>query len=231
MKNQSVTLLWLYCLMGVVSQGGRALAMPPDKDGKAADLPTVARKDFLGDPLPLGAIARFGTRRLRKPLYNREVGGLLFTPDGKQLVTSTWLEKGDDPGLGIQVWDVSTGAFVAAFGEQEEGVVAIALAKDGKRLATGGYDGTIDIWDLRHRKRLRRLRDKDDETGMPNLAFSPDGDTLFCTNPDIQVWDLRTGKKMNQYPPPQPEIDDIDLSPDGKTLAVSASTIGKDGGW
>src|SRR5262249_18411473 len=120
----------------------------------------------------------------------------------------------------------SSGALVTAFGKQEGGVVALALAKDGKRLATGGKDGTIDIWDLASRRRLRRLRGEDKEKGRPKLAFSPDGDSLICTAPGLQVWDVRTGKKRKQYPPPLASgVHDMDLAPDGKTLVASAYSL------
>src|SRR5437868_5462066 len=53
----------------------------------APPVETTARVDFLGDPLPAGAVARLGTLRMRLP-FPRTPAWMKFTRDGKQLIVS-----------------------------------------------------------------------------------------------------------------------------------------------
>jgi WD40 repeat protein len=78
-------LLYVAAILALASQ--TAEAQPPQRN--------EPRRDFLGDPLPKGALARFGTTRLR---HTGLVGALSFTPDGRGLVSA-----GEDHRL--CVWD------------------------------------------------------------------------------------------------------------------------------
>jgi WD40 repeat protein len=188
-----------------------------------APLPRFAElTDSFGDPLPAGAVARFGTRRLCKPAYD-PTSGLLFTPNGKWLITSTWSPEDRNPNQAVQCWDVATGALVGTLGEQKQGVRAIALTPDGKRLATAGQDGSLDIWDLATRKRLWRLRDGKDGSESPILAFSSRRFLVCASSSTIQIWDLETRKKLNEYSSAF-KVQDMALAPDGNTLALTADS-------
>jgi WD40 repeat protein len=166
-------------------------------------------------------VARFGTRRLCVGDDGGVASAVVFTPDGKHVVSACWLEKDKAADTAIQVWDASTGALVARFGDQEGGVVSLAMSRDGKLLATGGKEGTIDLWDFPARKRLLRLREG--KRGMPDLAFSADGKSLISTAADAQVWDVRTGKLLKEYLCGHENSEhDMTVSADGKVLVTSA---------
>ncbi len=56
-------------------------------------------------------------------------------------------------------------------------VRAVAFSPDGKRLATGGADGALRLWDTASRKELARFWPPDE--GIPDYcAFAPDGRSL-----------------------------------------------------
>src|SRR5207248_1144964 len=121
--------------------------------------------DRFGDPLPDGAIARIGTLRF---VDGGQFGGLLYTPDGKMLITS---------GLGgfVRVWDAATGRQVREWPVKEvNSVNSLALSPDGKTLATGTIAGTptVRLWDMATGKELPRLAGPADWTFA--VAFSPD---------------------------------------------------------
>jgi WD40 repeat protein len=64
-----------------------------------------------------------------------------FSKDGKLL----FLGRYDGA---IRVLDVATGDIVREVAGQEEGVVALSLAADGRTLASGSGDGTVLLWDV-----------------------------------------------------------------------------------
>src|SRR5438552_19124259 len=65
-----------------------------------------AAKDLDGDPLPPGAIARFGTLHWRPGL---PCVALAYTPDGKQLLSADCIN-------GCCVWDAAGGRKLRQFG-------------------------------------------------------------------------------------------------------------------
>src|SRR5947209_13058631 len=92
------------------------------------DAPEAPRseKDQFDDPLPPGAIARYGTVRLRD---GHGISGLQFLPDGKELLS--WSPAG------TRVWEATTGKAIRSFaprrraGDVEHGR-ATALSPDAR---------------------------------------------------------------------------------------------------
>ena len=91
--------------------------------------------------------------------FGKLVGGVnavAFDRDGRRLALA---------GFGrIEVWDVETRAMVEPpLTGHTKWVYCVAFHPDGKHLASGGWDNTIQLWDLDHRR-----RDPDDP-GPPGL--------------------------------------------------------------
>src|SRR5262249_22815113 len=97
MPRRALSLLLLVCLL--LPDRPAAVGGEPAPTGPARPPGLRARTDRHGDPLPEGAIARFGTSRLR---HVAPVLSLAFSPDGKRLAS------GSRDGT-VAVWDVATG--------------------------------------------------------------------------------------------------------------------------
>src|SRR5438874_13701151 len=85
------------------------------------------------EPLPSGAVSRFGTSRFLN--YGR-VFSVAFSPDGKILAAGSWDGA-------VRLWEVSTGKELHRFGEQQAPVRSVALSPDGKMVASGGKGSEI----------------------------------------------------------------------------------------
>ncbi len=98
-------------------------------------------------------------------------------------------------------------------------VLALAFSPDGTRLASGGKDKTVRLWDTATNKELATLRK---HTGWTNvLAFSPDGKMLASggTDKTVQLWDTATGVHLATLTEHINSIVALTFSPDGRTLA------------
>jgi WD40 repeat protein len=67
---------------------------------------------------------------------------------------------------------------------------ALALSRDGKRLAVGGADGQVSVFALWTGKRLHQFEGHSE--GVYSLAFAPAGDRLLSGSGDccVRVWKL-----------------------------------------
>jgi WD40 repeat protein len=96
------------------------------------------------------------------------------------------------------------------------GVVrAVAYTRDGKRLATGGDDQTVRIWDTASGREIACLRG---HTGaVLGVAWSPDGARLATASRDgtARIWDVNSGGELGQLGSPGPAVTAVAWRPDG----------------
>ena len=81
---------------------------------------------------------------------------------------------------------------VAILGGYSATVLSVAYSPDGKTLASGANDDTVQLWDMATRQPIGLPLS---DTGAVNwVAFSPDGKTLAAGNADgtVQLWDVAT---------------------------------------
>ncbi len=102
--------------------------------------------------------------------------------------------------------------------------LAVAWSPDGQRLAIGGSEVVIQIWDVATRKSLVTC---EGHTGSEHeVAWSPDGKRLASASGDstARIWDVDTGKSLltyqNHFFGHMPVgVQSVAWSPDGKRLA------------
>ena len=112
------------------------------------------------------------------PAWTSGVDEMVFHPGGSILATATY--DGN-----IMVFDLESSKLIRVIKAQEFGdELSLCFSPDGKRLATGGDDGTVRIWDWRTGHELLKFQDNYLARGV---GFSPDGSTLFSGGGDPPV--------------------------------------------
>jgi WD40 repeat protein len=187
---------WL-ALLAICSGSGESAVLQSTQVQQAHE---PQRLDLYGDPLPPGAVLRFGTVRWQAPGRT-----FAFSPDGRRILASF----GDD----VHVLDAQTGEQFATVRLQRpqefeklplfDQVRARAtmsevasFSKDCKTLATLG-GRKIRFWDVATGKLQREFPAH--VVRPASFLWSPDGSTLAAASSDMSfhMWDAATGKERN----------------------------------
>ena len=73
---------------------------------------------------------------------------LAFSPCGRYLASGSWWQEGQEK-VSIRLWEVSTGENIDTFWGHPTDVQDLAFSPDGTLLASGSFDGTILLWDMK----------------------------------------------------------------------------------
>ena len=75
---------------------------------------------------------------------------LAFSPCGKYLASGLWWNRSvETEKVPIRLWEVASGENIATFWGHPTDVQDLAFSPDGTLLASGSFDGTILLWDLK----------------------------------------------------------------------------------
>jgi serine/threonine protein kinase len=187
---------------------------PPDKTGDGAKPTPSNGPDAPSEPFPY-----FGLR------------GTTISPNGEVLAAAVADGgNGQTPGR-VLFWDAATGKPLGPpLLPSPRDVVQLAFSPDGKRLAVGDFGGTVSVWDVETRSRLRSYAL---DTYPRALEFSPDGKWLLAgwawprqggNEGWVRLWDARTLGEARSFVANTPgsltDLHAATFSPDGKQLAV-----------
>jgi RNA polymerase sigma factor (sigma-70 family) len=156
-------------VLGLVLGGGLAATSssdptppPPKPPAQAEPAAKQIAVDAQGDPLPDGALRRFGSLRYRHSGINSAV----LSPDGKTIAVTSE--------AALIFFDVETGRQLHVI--RESGIrngfspfaSTLAFAPDGKTVASAVGAGGVRIWDVKTGKEIRRLgSDGLEDTSQP----------------------------------------------------------------
>lgn len=73
---------------------------------------------------------------------------LAFSPCGGYLASGTWWQEGMEK-MAINLWNVASGENITTLWGHPTDIQSIAFSPDGMLLASGSFDGTILLWDLK----------------------------------------------------------------------------------
>ncbi len=169
------------------------------------------RLDLHGDPLPVGALARLGTVRMR---HGHSISGAVFSSDGKSILASDFYS-------GVHVWDVAEGKEVRRFFTADYYCHRLALSPDGRTLAVAPGDLRVRLCDPSSGREFGSLPAASDR--ISDLVFSHDGSLLAIGTgrKSVRIWDVAT-RRLVRVVTFSAQVSDVAFSSDDKLLACSA---------
>jgi WD40 repeat protein len=182
--------------------------------------------------------------KLEKRIYTRSerAHALVFLPDGKLIVAGGRPgQEGDVCVYDIQAAGPTKQGSVAVLDgvndarvlvkrllEADDTVLCLAVSSDGKRLASGGCDRLVNVWDISAGCTKAKLEQtiENHADWVFGVAFSPDGKHLLSCSRDktAKIWDLVAKESLLTFPDHQNPVYGVAFKPDGK-VAVS---VGED---
>ena len=134
-----------------------------------------------------------------------------FSRDGRLLATS-------DASGRITLRDTRNWRAVAQL-EHPGGATSVDFGKDGTTLFSGGYDGTVRMWDISSKTQTGLL--KGARGTVWTLDVSPDGSRVAAAGEDatIHIWSLDRPDSPMTLRGHERNIWQVGFSPDGKQLA------------
>jgi WD40 repeat protein/serine/threonine protein kinase len=180
--------------------GDHLASVGVDKKVKVWDLTT----EQLACERPCDAIHSFGTAHV-----------VAFNP-----VEANQIASGS--GSRVMVWNWKTGETLHTFSGIETDRINVEFSRDGRRLASGNWDGGVKLWDPQAGGGPLRTFTENREIRHPiaALSFSPDGRRLAAASFSrrVHVWDTTTGEHVFQLPH-KALVMCVAFSPDGRLLA------------
>lgn len=162
---------------------------------------------------------------------------IAFSPNG------TKLAAGDHYGA-VHVWEITehqsprrvdVTPLKTLYGHETAPVEAVTFSPDSRRIASGGQDTAIRLWDIASGAQLSSFSGH--KIAVKALTFSPDGTKLASADREgvARLWNTETGERLatlvqvelaethKQFPTVKRDatwIEVIVFSPDGSTVAI-----------
>jgi WD40 repeat protein len=213
------------------SDNTRLASAGADGTARIWDLRTArsTASTFYAALLPPSALPG-GPSSLRGASFSSDLGRLVFAG----------LEPG---GIPVRIWDLwspRSAQTILPAPDTFQLASFVSFSPDGSRVAAGGTDFGVRLWNLRSPGSTPLTQDGLQGLG---LSFSPDSSRLAfakvsLTNDHLQLWDLRSPLEPPLVIPVFPNItsrpgpvDSVAFSPDGARLAILSRRTGQIAVW
>ncbi len=159
--------------------------------------------------------------RTFEKLHKGRIGAVAVTPDGKRMVSggSYYHSPTGTKDFSLRVWDMRTARCLGDFEVHPQSVQAIAITPDSRCVLSGGFDGTVTLWDLETGTILRTFEHTRNEH-IYALALTPDGRFIVSggISKTLRLWDVETGECVRLFEGHEDRVTSLAVTPDGKEI-------------
>jgi WD40 repeat protein len=140
----------------------------------------------------------------------------LFVADGSAVVTTS------DDATAV-VWNTITGQQVATLAGHATNLKTARFLPGGTAVLTVGADRTARVWQFREGPTAIRKYPGPTQK-IDQAQYSRNGELIAAISQDgfVRIWDVKTGKLVEQIANTTKSWNGVDFSPDGKLLAFSS---------
>jgi WD40 repeat protein len=170
------------------------------------------------------------------PGYWEQVNSVAISRDGSLIATgSSDLRFADGmrntkttelgPGA-VRIWDARRGRLLRRMGDPGEQIMAVAIAPDGRRVASGGARGSSHAVRLWNAETGAQIWAQNDHTAdILVVAFTPDGSLLATASADgsVKLRNPETGSVTRSLPGHEGGATSLAFTADGDVLAAGAA--------
>ncbi len=132
----------------------------------------------------------------------------------------------------LKVWERTSGEEIPVYVGHSDAILGVDFSPAGHLIATSGrsLDSTLRIWEA-DSGRLRSVCKHPENTSVWGPTFTPDSRQVITSEATlgkekdilIRFCDVATGKTVRSWPAHDDYVWDLDLSPDGKLLALASA--------
>jgi RNA polymerase sigma factor (sigma-70 family) len=191
--RRATTVLGLVLALGLITFGmgfvvyAALPATPPAADEPPRPAPQPAAA---GEPLPRGAVRRFGSDRFRHPGHVRASA---LSPDGTRIATvSPELLQIADTATGEPLRRIPLGA-TATFA-----VPGLAFSPDGRYIVCCLHDRLTAVWLVSTGAEVLRIANR--RFAYSLCQFTPDGKLVLADNDRTRLLEVPSGKEVGSWP-------------------------------
>jgi WD40 repeat protein len=132
---------------------------------------------------------------------------LAFSPKGDLAASAggemDWRRRSAAPrgDYDVWLWEAATGRMLHRFKGHTLTVWSVAFTPDGKRLLSGGADGTIRLWDVAGKKEHKQLRRAGESlVGVSSLAVTADGRHVVSADSEgaVCIHEIESGRQVHR---------------------------------
>jgi WD40 repeat protein len=129
--------------------------------------------------------------------------GVAVSPDGRLIASGGPIETEHL----VQIWDAQTGLPLQKTPKGHLGFVwTVAFSPDRRYLASGSYDSTVKVWDLKAFDSAEPVTLRGHTGSVYSVAFSPDGRRLasasgYADRGEVKVWDAALWERKGSGKP------------------------------